>query len=166
VKKLLLTTMAALLTMATVAAGLATAGTTASTKIVKFNAAYTGKAVVIQTDQTVTITAAGVGKGKPIGKGKLAGKGVGAAAAVQCNPFNGTGLITGLKGIKIKFKMVSAQACGDADPPEMFSINGRAIVLGGAGAFKKAKGNLKVVGNWRKSTGVFQIKFIGKLKVV
>ncbi len=164
-KKLLLTTMAALLAMATVAAGLATAGTTTSTKIVKFNALYTGKAVVVQSDQIATITAAGVGKGTPIGKGKLTGKGVGSAAAVQCNPFNGTGLITGVKGAKIKFKMTSAQACGDADPPEVFSISGRAIVNGGAGAYKKAKGNLKVVGTWKKSTGVFSIKFIGKLKI-
>ncbi len=84
---------------------------------------------------------------------------------MQCNPFNGTGLITGLKGAKIKFKMLSAQGCGDADPPTIISISGRAIVNGGAGAYKKAKGNLKVVGNWNKSTGVFSIKFIGKLKV-
>lgn len=159
------TLTAALLTMVVATVGSATAGTSAGTKIVVFNATYAGKAVVIQSDQIATINANGVGKGTPIGAGKLTGKGVGAAAAVQCNPFNGTGLITGLKGAKIKFKMSSAQACGDADPPELFSISGRAIVTGGAGAYLKAKGNLKVIGNWRKSTGAFQIKFIGKLTV-
>ena len=157
--------MAALLTVAAVAAGSASADTAGSTKIVPFTATYAGKATVIQSDQIATITSAGVGKGTPIGAGKLTGKGVGAAAAVQCNPFNGTGTITGLKGAKINFKMSSAQACGDGDPPEMFTITGRAIVAGGAGAYKKAKGNLKVVGNWRKSTGAFSIKFIGKLTV-
>lgn len=157
--------MAALCTAVAVAAGSALAGTTGTAKIVPFNASYSGKATVVQSDQIATITAAGVGKGKPIGAGKLTGKGVGSAAAVQCNPFNGTGTITGPKGAKINFKMSSSQACGDADPPEMFTITGRAIVTGGAGAYKKAKGNLKVVGNWKKSTGAFSIKFIGKLTV-
>ena len=46
-----------------------------------------------------------------------------------------------------------------------FSITGRAIVTGGAGAYKKAKGNLKLVGAWNKTTKKFSMKFIGKLTV-
>lgn len=155
--------MAALLAVAAVAAGSASAGTAGSAKIVPFNATYTGIANVIVADNLSTITATAAGKGTPIGASKLAGKGSGSADEnASCQPFIGTGSLVGLKGAKINFKMASAQGCGG---PDDFSITGRALVAGGAGAYKKAKGNLKVVGTWKRSTKVFTIKFIGKLTV-
>lgn len=156
-------TLVALLTMAAVAAGSALAGTAQSTKIVPFTATYAGLANVVVADGTSTITATGAGKGTPIGVGKLTGAGTGSADQnAECNPFNGTGQITGLKGAKINFKLSGAQGCGDGTD---FSITGRAIVTGGAGAYKKAKGNLKLVGAWNKTTKKFSMKFIGKLTV-
>jgi hypothetical protein len=156
---------AALLAVAAIAAGSALAGTAVSTKIVPFTATYTGLANVI-VDETAgisTITAAGAGKGTPIGASKLTGKGTGSADQnAACQPFNGTGQLVGLKGAKINFKMAAAQGCGG---PDDFSITGRAIVTGGAGKYKKAKGNIKVVGTWKRSTKAFTIKFIGKLTV-
>lgn len=155
--------MAVLFTVAAVSAGAALAGTAASAKIVPFTASYAGIANVIVAQGLSTITATGAGKGTPFGVSKLTGKGAGSADEnAECNPFNGTGSLVGLKGAKINFKLAAAQGCGDG---EVFSITGRAIVAGGAGAYKKAKGNLKVVGTWKKSTKAFSIKFIGKLTV-
>ena len=72
--------------------------------------------------------------------------------------------ILSIKGGKINFKMTGAQACGDADG-ENFSITGRATVTGGAGAYKTAKGSLKVTGLYKKSAKTFAVKFAGKLTV-
>ncbi len=156
--------LAALLTIAAVAAGSASAGTAGSTKIVPFNVTYVGTANVVVADGLSTITATAAGKGKPIGVSKLTGKGTGSADEnAECNPFNGTGQIVGPKGAKINFKMAAATGCGDG---KVFSITGRAIVNGGAGAYKKAKGNLKVVGSWKNdATKALTVKFIGKLTV-
>lgn len=158
--------MAALFTVAAVSAGSALAGTTGSTKIVKFNASYTGAAVVKVTDQVADISTTGAGKGTPIGAGKITGKGTGDAAGRPCVPFTGTGSITGPKKAKINFKMASgSQGCGD-EAGEVFSVVGRAIVTGGAGAFKKAKGTLKLTGIYDRNEGTFAVKFTGKLTVL
>jgi hypothetical protein len=146
-------------------AGSVSAGSAASTKIVKFTATYAGVANVTVADGVSSIKATGPGKGLPIGAGRVTGVGTGSADESQaCQLFNGTGTITGTKGARVNFKMTSAQACGDAEG-ESFSIVGRATVTGGAGAFKKAKGSLKVTGIYTKSAKSFSIKFNGKLTV-
>ena len=81
------------------------------------------------------------------------GHGTGTSSADKsagCQPFNGTGTLTGLAGAKINFKITGAQACGDSETGP-FSISGRATVTGGAGAYKKAKGSLKVTGIYNGS---------------
>ncbi len=157
--------MAALLTVAAVSAGSALAGTTGSTKIVKFSASYAGAAVVKVTDQVADISTTGTGKGT-IGAGKITGKGTGDASAQPCVPFTGTGAMTGPKGAKINFKMASgSQGCGD-EAGEVFSVTGKAIVTGGLGAYKKAKGTLKLTGIYDRSKGTFAVKFAGKLTVL
>lgn len=157
--------VAALVTLAAVLAGSAFAGTTGSAKIVKFNASYAGAAVVKVTDQVADISTTGAGKGTPIGASKITGKGTGDASAQPCVPFTGTGSMVGLKGAKINFKMASgSQGCGD-EAGEVFSVIGRAIVTGGAGAYKKAKGTLKLTGIYDRNKGTFAVKFTGKLTV-
>jgi hypothetical protein len=101
----------------------------------------------------------------PFGVGKVTGVGTGSADSAQtCQVFNGTGSLAGVSGAKINFKLTGAQACGDADG-ENFSISGRATVTGGAGAYKTAKGTLKVTGLYKKSAKTFAVKFAGKLTV-
>ena len=75
-------------------AGVASAGTSASTKAVPFTAKYSGKAVVNSADTIATITASGVGKGSPIGPGKVSGKGKANTAVRPCVPFTGLGTMT------------------------------------------------------------------------
>ena len=158
--------------VAAVGAGSAFAGSAANTKIVLFTGSYAGPANVVVADNLSTISATGAGKATtvgikapPFGAGKVSGTGTGSADSSQsCQVFNGTGSLTGVKGAKINFKLTGAQACGDADG-ENFSITGRATVTGGAGAFKSAKGSLKVTGLYKKSAKTFAIKMAGKLTV-
>lgn len=166
--------MAALLTVAAVAAGSALAGTAKSTKIITFTGTYAGVANVTVSDTVATLAAAGPGKGTatgvaPVpkfGVGKVTGIGSSSAdKSAACQTFNGTGTLTGAAGAKLKFKITGAQACGDSEEGP-FSISGRATITGGAGAYKKAKGSLKVSGIYNGSTKkTFSVKFAGKLTV-
>lgn len=162
--------VAALFTVAAVSAGSALAGASgSSTKIFPFSASFAGTAVVKVTDQIADISTTGVGKGTPIGwqigPSKITGKGTGDAAGRPCVPFTGTGSIVGLKGAKINFKIAAgSQGCGD-EAGEVFSVVGRAVVTSGAGAYKTAKGTLKLTGIYDRNKGTFAIKFTGKLTV-
>ena len=171
-RKSRLTSAVAVLAVAAVCVGSATAGTAKSAKIVLFTGSYAGAANVTVADGVSNISATAPGKATatgikvPVfGAGKLTGTGTGSADSAQtCQVFNGTGSITGVKGAKINFKMSGAQACGDSDG-ENFSITGRATVTGGAGAYKTAKGSLKVTGLFKKTAKTFAVKFAGKLTV-
>lgn len=163
-RKLQFAVVTALLVLGALA-GSVSAGSASSSKIVPFTATYAGVANVTVADGVSSIKATGPGKGVPVGAGRVTGVGTGSADAnLACQLFSGTGTITGAKGARVNFKMTSAQACGDAEG-ESFSIVGRATVTGGAGAFKKAKGSLKVTGIYTKSAKSFSIKFNGKLTV-
>ena len=164
--------MVTALAVAAVFVGAAAGGTAKSAKIVLFTGSYAGPANVTVADGVSTIQASGGGKATtvgikvpPFGVGKVTGTGTGSADSSQtCQVFSGTGSLTGVKGAKINFKLSGAQACGDADG-ENFSISGRATVTGGAGAYKTAKGSLKVTGLYKKSAKTFAVKFNGKLTV-
>ncbi len=166
--------IAAVLAVAAVAAGSALAGPAKSTKIVTFTGTYAGAANVTVSDTVATLGAAGPGKATttgvaPVpkfGVGKLTGTGTSSAdKSASCQSFNGTGTLTGLAGAKLNFKITGAQACGDSETGP-WSISGRATVTGGAGAYKKAKGSLKVTGVYNGSDKkTFSVKFVGKLTV-
>ncbi len=150
----------------------ATSASATNSKIVLFTGTYAGAANVTVADGVSTISASGPGKGTPtgikappFGVGKITGAGTGTADSnAACQQFNGTGTITGVKGAKINFKLTGAQACGD-DAGDNFSILGRATVTGGAGAYKTAKGSLKVTGVYKRGAKTFAVKFAGKLTV-
>jgi hypothetical protein len=167
-----LTSAAAVLAIAAVCVGSAVAAPAKSAKIVMFTGSYAGPANVTVADGVSTIQASGAGKATTVGikapafgAGKVTGTGTGSADSSQtCQVFNGTGSLTGVKGAKINFKLSGAQACGDADGNN-FSLTGRATVTGGAGAYKTAKGSLKLTGLYKKEAKTFAIKMTGKLTV-
>ena len=144
-------------------AGVAAAGTSTSTKTVPFTAKYSGKAVVNAADTIATITANGVGTGKPIGPGKVSGKGKANTAERPCVPFTGLGTMTGTGGTKLTFKVVSGtRGCGDEEG-QVFSLSGRATVVSATGKLAKAKGSLKLTGLYDRGRGTFTVKFTGTL---
>jgi hypothetical protein len=168
-RKHLLTSAVAMLAVAAVCVGSATAGTAAATaKIVPFTASFSGKAVVTVADSVATISANGPGVGSPLlmGAAKVTGAGTGNTAGVgadnPCVPFTGTGSMTGVKG-KLTFKVVpGSQSCGD-ETGQSFTVAGRAVVLSGTGKLAKAKGTLKLTGTFDRGAGTFTSKFSGKL---
>ena len=108
----------------------------------------------------------GVAPVPKFGVGKVTGTGTSSAdKTAACQTFNGTGTLTGAAGAKLNFKITGAQACGDWEEGP-FSISGRATVTSGTGAYKKAKGSLKVSGIYNgASKKTFSVKFAGKLTV-
>lgn len=141
------------------------AGTAAEVKVVKFTARYAGLATVQVTDDVANIAANGAGKGTLLGRSKVTGRGLGDASARPCVPFSGRGSMFNAKKTKLNFQMLTgSQGCGDEEG-NVFSVVGRAKVLGGTKAYKKAKGTLKLTGVYDRGQGTFSVKFSGKLRI-
>lgn len=120
-------------------------------KRVAFRGSYHGTIGLLWSSTGVSATAvAGTGTGTLLGSSKLSGKG-GGSAANTCDPFSGTGFLSGA-GSKILVKVVSStktQACatGQAAPTTVV-VNGVAVVTGGTGKYKGVTGTLKFMGSF------------------
>jgi hypothetical protein len=146
--------------------GAASAGSTSQAKIVLFTAKYAGTATVQVNDNVADISAAGVGTGTLIKKSKIVGKGTGDSSQQPCVPFTGRGSMANATGTKIIFQVLpGSSGCGD-EQGQVFSVVGRAKVLGGTKAFRKAKGTLKITGVYDRGAGTFSVKFTGKVTVL
>lgn len=169
-KRLGITTVSLAVAAAAVLVGSAVAGT--SVTRVKLTGTYAGAANVKVTDDVADISANGSGTNTVMKAGKITGLGKGDASAQPCVPFNGTGTITGAKGTKLNFTMLSgASGCGD-EQGQVFSISGRAKITGGAGKVKvgtklyslaKAKGTIKLTGVYNRGGASFTVKVNGTL---
>ena len=121
---------------------------------VAFNATYKGNMAIVWSDTSVqapTITATGTGSN--MGLTSMTGKGSSAPQA-QCNPFQGSGVLSGGGNtLNIEFAS-SSEACADSDAaPANVAINGSATITGGTGKYAGAKGTLKATGSFAiKST--------------
>lgn len=156
--------LAVLVATALAAAAAAGAAAGTSAKTIAFSAKYAGKAVVKVTDDVADISAAGTGKGAVIGAGKISGKGKGDSSQRPCVPFTGTGTMTGPARTKLTFKVISgSRGCGD-ESGDLFSITGRATVVGATGKLAGYKGSLKLTGLYNRGAGTFSVKFTGTLK--
>lgn len=145
--------------------GTAWATPSGEARVVAFTARYAGTATTKVTDSVATIAANGAGTGTVIGKSKVTGNGVADTSQQPCAPFTGPGVMANATGTKITFKVVAGSSgCGDEEG-NVFSLSGRALVLGGTKAFRKAKGSLKFTGVYYRGEGTFSVKFTGKLTV-
>ena len=122
-----------------------------ATKKVHFKASYSGTIALLWSSTGVTATSVkGSGTATLLGKSTVAGKGAGTAAST-CNPFSGTGTLTGA-GSKIVVKVVSSskqQACAaNSAAPTPVIVNGVATVVSGTGKYKGAKGTLTFKGSF------------------
>jgi hypothetical protein len=129
---------------------------------VPFTGSYSGKATTAQSDQSVAITANGVGSGTLIGAGKITGAGTGDTSQQPCVPFTGTGSMSGTGG-SIAFKVIpGSSGCGD-QAGESFLVSGKALVTSATGKLAGRKGTLKLTGTYDRSSGAFTVKFRGSL---
>lgn len=121
---------------------------------VAFNATYKGNMAIVWTDSSVqapTITATGTGTN--LGLSSMTGKGSSAPQA-QCNPFQGSGVLSGGGNtLNVEFAS-SSEACADSDAaPANVSIKGSATIKGGTGKYAGATGTLTATGSFSiKST--------------
>lgn len=138
---------------------------TTQPRIIVFTGTYAGMAAVKITDNVAAITANGAGKGTLLGTSKVTGKGIGDAAQQPCVPFVGPGSMFNASGTKLNFNVLpGSTGCGDEEG-QVFSVSGRAKVLGGTKAYRKAKGTLKLTGVYDHGAGTFRVKFTGKVTV-
>ena len=145
----------------------------AGTERVAFTGHYTGTASLLINNSKVTISAIhGKGTGTLVGASSVVGNGSGSAAA-QCDPFGGTGSITGA-GAKIALIVTqsTAQGCSSGQSgPVTVTFHGVAKATGGTGKAKGAAGTLKFNGTLKlgstsgSQNGPFSVTLTGKLTV-
>lgn len=160
---------AVLLAQPTVAVASAAAGT----ETVAFTGHYTGTASLLINNSKVTISAIhGKGSGTLVGASTVVGNGSGSAAA-QCDPFGGTGSISGA-GAKIALTVTQSttQGCSSGQSgPVTVTFKGVAKATGGTGKAKGAAGTLKFKGTLKlgntsgSQNGPFSVTLTGRLTV-
>ncbi|MBW4078151.1 MAG: hypothetical protein HIU84_06520 [Acidobacteria bacterium] len=123
----------------------------AAKKIVRvaFKGTYSGTIALLWSSSGVEATSvSGHGTGT-YGANKMSGTGGGSAAST-CDPFSGTGALSGPSGLKMRIvSSPKTQACaaGSAAPTSV-SVKGVATVVSGTGKFKGATGILNFKGSF------------------
>ena len=131
-----------------------------------FTAKYSGKVTEKVSGQTVNAAVKGTGTGNLVGKSTIAGAVVATTSDSPCAPFFGPGKITGLKGVlKLKVTPTSRGCAAAEDDRDNISVSGTATVLGGTKKFSKAKGTLRFTGHYDRSSGAFNVKLTGTVRL-
>lgn len=120
-------------------------------KKLAFKGSFHGTIGLLWSSTGVSATAvSGHGSATLLGSSTMTGKGAGSAAS-SCDPFSGTGSLSGA-GSKLLLKVVNSsktQACAAGDAaPTVVTVNGVAIVTGGTGKYKGATGTLSFKGSF------------------
>lgn len=140
-------------------------------KIVTFTGHYNGHATLLINNGAVSIPSVrGSGKGTLVGASTIEGRGS-ASASAQCDPFSGTGSISGAHG-KLELVVTSSTSSGCSSGesgPVSVAFHGVAVVksgtgpLAGASGSWKFKGNLKIGGTSGSQNGPYSVSLSGKL---
>ena len=166
------TATAATATAATATGGPARAeAAVPAAKAVLFSGHYAGKASLLINNGAATIPwVTGKGTASLVGSSTVTGKGT-ASASAQCDPFTGTGSLSGSTG-KLDLTVVRSKSSGCSSGqsgPVTVSFNGVAVVTSGTGAAKGAKGDLKFNGTLAlggtsgSQVGTYKVALSGKL---
>jgi hypothetical protein len=133
---------------------------------VGFTAKYSGKVTEKVSGQTVNAAVKGTGTGNLVGKSAISGAVVATTSDSPCAPFFGPGSITGPKGVlKLKVTPTSRGCAAGEDDRDNISVSGTATITGGTKKFKKAKGTLRFTGHYDRSSGAFNVKLTGSVKL-
>ena len=145
----------------------------AATKTVSFIGHYKGDASLLINNGSVTISSvAGKGTGTLFGASTVLGKGS-ASSTAQCDPFTGTGSISGASG-KLDLRVTESKSSGCSSGqsgPVTVTFHGVAVVTGGSGSAKGASGNLKFNGTLKlentsgSQNGPYTVTLSGELTV-
>jgi len=165
--------LVSVMAIATSAGALASTPAYAANKTVRFLGHYKGTVALLINNGAVSIpTLKGRGSGTLVGPSTVIGKGS-ASASAQCDPFTGTGSISG-EHAKIDLIVVqsSTQGCSSGESgPVIVTFSGTAKATGGTGATKGAKGALKfkgtldLKGTSGSQNGTYSVTLTGNLSV-
>jgi len=154
-------------------ASLATSPVRASAKTVLFSGHFHGDAALLINNGAVTISSVtGKGTGTLVGASTIIGKGSSSSAA-QCDPFTGTGSITGAAA-KLTLHVIEtkSQGCSSGESgPVTVTFSGLAVVTGGSGKAGGASGSLKFNGALKlggtsgSQNGSYTVALKGNLKI-
>jgi hypothetical protein len=143
----------------------------AAGKAVSFSGRYQGNAALLIDNGNVTISSVtGKGKGTLVGASTITGKGTSSSSA-QCDPFTGTGSITGAAA-KLNLKVVESKSSGCSSGesgPVTVTFTGLAQVTGGTAKASGASGSLKFNGTLKlggtsgSQNGSYTVVLTGKL---
>lgn len=149
------------------------AGAATPARAVSFSGKYHGDATLLINTGSVTISSVkGTGTGTLVGASTVVGKGS-AASSAQCDPFTGTGTITGATG-KIILDVIKSKSSGCSSgesAPITVTFNGVAVATGGTGKASGASGSLKFSGTLKLAgtsgtqNGPYTVALSGKLTV-
>ena len=153
----------------------ALAAAAAKTKTVAFSGHYSGTvSLLINNSEVMISSVTGTGTGTPslVGASSVAGTGS-ASATAQCDPFSGTGSITGAASkITLIATKSSSTGCSSGESgPVTVTFSGVAKITGASGTAKGATGSLHFKGSFKLSntsgsqSGPFSVTLSGKLKV-
>ncbi len=116
---------------------------------VTFKGSYSGTIGLLWSSSGVQATSVkGSGAGT-YGANVLSGTGGGSASST-CDPFSGSGVISGASGLKLKIvSSTKTQACATGSAaPTTVNVKGVATVLSGTGKFARATGTLSFHGSF------------------
>ena len=99
------------------------------------------------------------GRGKLIGPGTLSGSVGGVFVSKTCVQFDGTGVLKGKPGL-LRLSAHGATACASGNPNTVV-FSGRAVVVGGTGAFRGAHATLRFAGTYLRQSESVTISFVG-----
>ena len=162
------------LTMGTAFASSMTASASAPTRVVSFQASYTGTAsLLISSSSVEVLSVKGRGSATLLGTSTVSGTANGAGANGLCVPFSGKGTIKSSVGtLKLSAISTKSQGCSSGQSgPVTVTVTGSAKVTGGTGKASGAKGTLTFKGKLLLNdttgaqTGTFKGKLSGKLTV-
>ncbi len=142
-------------------------------KAVAFSGTYKGKANLLIDNGSVSIRSiAGTGTSSLLGAGKVEGTGS-ASASAQCDPFTGTGNLTGAHGtLHLVVTQSKSTGCSSGESgPITVKFHGTAVVKSGTGKAKGAKGTLNfsgvlgLGGTSGAQAGPYTVKITGHLSL-
>jgi hypothetical protein len=135
----------------------------AKARTVVFSATYTGRAVVLVSGEMADLKATGKGTGTVVKKSTIVGTGKGYDSS-PCEAFFGTSTIKAADGstLRLALSPQGGKACPGAEESKN-ALSGAVVVKGGTKTFARARGTLKMTGNYDRGRGTFTITLKGKL---
>jgi hypothetical protein len=132
--------------------------------VAAFRATCTGQASAVAAGSTGHASASGSCRGAVFGTGTFTGSAVGDTSHPPCVPFTGHGAIRSALGTITMSAPTGARGCagGQAGAVDV-AFSGTALITGGSGKFRQARGTVAFSGTYQGSSHAITIKLNGTI---